>query len=109
MQKTLTHSDSPIHEFNLNLDMAVQEVNLSALNEDCDSQLEDDFQFDSDFKVGGSKELGMKGKGKGMGMGGFTLNMSQVNKDECFDDDFNKDIEMFSQSWRDQIANNKRF
>lgn len=105
MQKTLTHSDSPIHEFNL--DMAVQEVNLSALNEDCDSQLEDDFQFDSDFKVAETKGLGNKGIGKGMA--GFTLNMSQVNKDECFDDDFNKDIEMFSQSWRDQIANNKRF
>jgi len=91
MRQTLTHSSSP----KVNLDQAVQEVNLSALD-DGDSQLEDDFRFDSDFKLETKKK-------------NFSLNFSEINKRECFEDEFNKEVEMFSQSWRDEMEQNKRF
>lgn len=91
MRQTLTHSSSP----KMNLDDAVHEVNLSALH-DGDSQLEDDFRFDSDFKLETKKK-------------NFSLNFSEINKRECFEDEFNKEVEMFSQSWRDEMEKNKRF
>lgn len=70
MHKTMTNSNSP-KEFNL--DQAIQEVNLSELNDG--SQLEDDFQFDSDFKINDTTNMSKKKN--------FSLNFSEVNKNEC--------------------------
>lgn len=79
---------------------------------DDDVQLEDDFNFDSDFKGKENKKsfsLNFSDLNGGQAGKKFTLNFSEINKNDCFDNEFNKDIEFYSESWREQMKKDKRF
>ena len=58
-------------------------------------------------KKGGSMALPLDGK-KGGG-GGFGLDLTKLNKDDDYQDEFMAKYDEFSESWRNLIEKHKRF
>ena len=57
-------------------------------------------------KKGGSMALPIGGKKEG---GGFGLDLTKINKDDDYQDEFMAKYDEFSESWRNLIEKHKRF